>query len=195
MGGKGGEKKTEVKIPKELKKQAIANMELSNYVSRLPLMRNFGGAVAALTPQQQAGMAASDSAAASLGMPSAGFGGPNTGMNMPGMPAAQNFGGIQAYSTQPVYEDAMSRVPKNIREMYSTLFNPGSTLGAPQARANSPAGGKGGSTEGVVRSYAMPTDNGAVVIRPDGTRAYYSDMASAQRSTGLTDLAHSMGSK
>ena len=115
MRSKGGETKQEVKLPKELMDAAKQNLVLANQVARLPPMHNFGGTVAAFTPQQVAGMAASDAAAASLGMPTAGF---NTGMNIPGMPQAQNFGGIQAYSTKDVYDDAMARVPPEIKAAY-----------------------------------------------------------------------------
>lgn len=138
-GSKGGETKTEVAIPEELKNEAIKNLELANKVSSLPLMHNFGGQVAAFTPQQVAGMQATDGAAASLGLPTAGFG-PNTGMNIPGMPQAKDFGGVRAYSTESVFKDAMARVPPEIRQLYEALVSGGSVPAPSAAPASATPG-------------------------------------------------------
>jgi hypothetical protein len=133
MGKKGGETTQSVEIDPRLEEQGIENMKLANMVSRLPLMQNFGGTVAAFTPQQQAGMQASNAAAASLGMPSVDYGGPNTGMGIPGLPQAQDFGGFQGYSTQGLYEDAMSRVPQGTMDLFNSLIYNPQTGAAPTA--------------------------------------------------------------
>lgn len=129
-GGKGGQQTSTVELPPEVKAQALENMDLAKQVGSLPYAPYFGGSVAAFQPSQQAGFNNMNSAAAAFGL---------QGGAGQGMPKSKKFGGVNAYSTEDVYKDALSRVPKDVLKLYESFFYP--NAGFPSS-----GGGSGGST-------------------------------------------------
>lgn len=127
----GGERTQTVELPKELEAAAKQNLKLAEEVGRLPFAPYFGPSVAAFTPMQEASFANTNAAANAFGLAS-----PQN--PMAGMPQPMNVGGFRGYSTQPLYENAMSRVDPAVLAMYNAFFGPGGS--------SSPAGGGGGST-------------------------------------------------
>jgi len=115
-GGKGGEQTTEIKLPKDIEDAAKENLKLAKKVGRLPYAPYFGPSVAAFTPAQEAAFQGADAAASAFGLPGAAAG---------AMPAPQNVGGMRGYSTEPLYEQAMGKVPPEILKLYNSFFFPG----------------------------------------------------------------------
>lgn len=113
--GKTRQTEQKVELPPEIKKQALENMDIAKQVGQLPYAPNFGLQVAALSPGQEASMANTADAASAFGLPSGGG---------TGMPTPQNVGGMRGYSTEGMYNDAMSRVDPRIMAMYKALFGP-----------------------------------------------------------------------
>lgn len=116
--GKGGQQTTKVELPPEITNQAKENLKLAERVGSLPYAPYFGGSVAAFTPAQMAGFNNMNSAANAFGM---------QGSAGQGLPPAQNFGGLQAYSTKAPYEAAMAQVDPAILELYNSFFYPYNT--------------------------------------------------------------------
>jgi hypothetical protein len=125
-GGKGGQQTQSVKLPGAIKNQAKDNLKLAQQVGSLPYAPYFGGSVAAFTPAQHAGFGNMNEAASAFGLQG------RAGM---GLPKAESFGGVPAYSTEGVYKDAMSEVDPKVLELYQQFFypnKPGSSAPAPQ---------------------------------------------------------------
>lgn len=115
-GGKGGEQKTE--IPGWLEDRAKKFMERSDDASKIGYTPYMGPDVAALNPMERQAMQNSVTAADSFGL--------GGGINpTAGMPEAQDFGGVQGYSSFPIYEQALSelrmRAPGQM-EQYEGMF-------------------------------------------------------------------------
>lgn len=101
-GGKGGKQSSSVEIPQWIQQPSIRNMQRAEDLQKVGYMPYMGPDVAAFTqPQQQAMQSNIDAAAA--------FGLVDPGMNaMDGMPTAQDFNGVSAYSSSPMYEMAVA---------------------------------------------------------------------------------------
>ena len=113
---KGGSSTSKVEYPREIMDPAVRNIQRGEDLARLGDMPYMGPDVAALTPRQQASMASTDSALSAYGMPvsNPNFNSnmpvvnPEVGSNMPtGMPAPQNYGGMSAYSSYPMYQQSV----------------------------------------------------------------------------------------
>ena len=115
-GGKSGKQKTE--IPGWLEDRAKTFMERADKSSQIPYMPYMGPDVAALNPMERQSMNNSVAAASAFGL--------GGGINpTAGMPEAQDFGGVQGYSSFPIYEQAVNelnlRAPGATRQ-YNDLF-------------------------------------------------------------------------
>jgi hypothetical protein len=116
-GGKGGKTTTQVQIPKWLEAGAQQNMALANELAKIGYTPYFGPDVAALTPQQIAAMQGTNQAASAFGMASAD--------PMAGMPAPETFaGGVQGYSSAPMYQDALAQLQATNPGQYAALMAP-----------------------------------------------------------------------
>jgi hypothetical protein len=130
-GGKGGSTTTKVDIPDALKKAAKDNLKQAKQVSQLPYAPNFGPTVAAFTPQQQAAFDTANVGSSAFGLP--------TGDSSP-LPAPTTAGGFKGYSTEPIYNASMDKVPSNVLALYNALFaNPGASVGSKVATRPQPA--------------------------------------------------------
>jgi len=115
-GGKGGSQTTEVKIPKWLENAAQQNIARADVLSTIGYTPYYGADVAAMTPQQVAAMQGTGQAASAFGMPSAD--------PMAGAPQAQNFGGMQAYSSGGLYDQALAELQASRPGQYAALTAP-----------------------------------------------------------------------
>jgi len=100
-GGKGGSQSSQVEIPAYLENASKKSLNRAEQVQDIGYMPYMGADVAAFTqPQQQAMQANLDAGAA--------FGLVDPGMSaMDGMPQAEDFGGVQGYSSFPMYQMAV----------------------------------------------------------------------------------------
>jgi hypothetical protein len=104
-GGKGGSQSTSVQIPSWLENAARQNLGRANQVSQLGYTPYFGPDVAAMTPMQIAAMQGTNQAASAFGLP--------TADPMAGMPQAQDYGGMSAYSSAPMFEQSVAALRAN----------------------------------------------------------------------------------
>lgn len=99
-GGKGGSQTSSVEVPKWLERAAQSNLGRADDISRIGYVPYYGPDVAAFTPMQQAAFSGTNQAAGAFGMPAA---------VPPMLPEAQTFaGGVQGYSSAPMYEEALA---------------------------------------------------------------------------------------
>jgi len=106
-GGKGGSKSTSVEIPEYIEKAAQRNLNKAEAISQLGYVPYYGPDVAALTPMQQASMQNTAGAASAFGMSTP------TGQDIYGMPTPTEYaGGIQGYSSAPMYEQSVAELAR-----------------------------------------------------------------------------------
>lgn len=116
-GGKGGRQTTEVKIPAWLEQAAQENLARAGEVSRIGYVPYMGPDVAALSPMQISAMQGTGQAASAFGLPS--------GNVMAGVPAPQTFaGGVQGYSSYPLYEQALANLQTTAPGQFAALQVP-----------------------------------------------------------------------
>jgi hypothetical protein len=116
MGGGSETNKTE--IPQWLEDAARGNIAQGRDVATLGPVPYYGPDVAAFTPMQQASFQNTGQAANAFGMAGGGL----TGME--GMPQAQTFaGGVQGYSSAPMYEEALSQLEARNPGQFAAIQN------------------------------------------------------------------------
>jgi hypothetical protein len=119
-GGKGGSQTTAVEVPPYVSDAARRNLARADQIAGIGYTPYFGADVAAMTPMQQAAMQGTNQMASAFGLPS-------VSDPMAGMPQAQDFGGMQAYSSAPMYEQSLQSLAENRPEQYQAMegmFNP-----------------------------------------------------------------------
>jgi len=97
---KGGSSTSKVEYPREIMDPAVRNIQRGEGLARLGDIPYMGPDVAALTPRQQAAMQNTDGALSAFGM---GTSGPVNA----GMPQAQDYNGMSAYSSYPMYQQSV----------------------------------------------------------------------------------------
>ncbi len=145
-GGKGGQTTSETKIDPRLEEEALKNLKQARAVSELPYAPNMGLSVAAFTPQQEAAFQTANKASSAFGLP--------TGSTS-SLPTPRNVGGFSGYSSENLYNDAMSKVPSNVLALYNALFaspsKPATAAATGTTKATTKANslsGKGGGVMG-----------------------------------------------
>lgn len=114
-GGKGGSKSTSVQIPAWLEQAAQGNLARADQAAQIGYTPYYGPEVAAFTPMQQAAMQGTNQAASAFGM---------AAPTDTGMPQAQTFaGGVQGYSSAPMYEGALAALQQNAPGQYNAIRN------------------------------------------------------------------------
>jgi hypothetical protein len=119
-GGKGGSKTTEVEVPPYVSDAARRNLARADRIANIGYTPYYGADVAAMTPMQQAAMQGTNQMSSAFGLPS-------VSDPMAGMPQAQDFGGMQAYSSAPLFEQSLEALAQNRPEQYKAIegmFNP-----------------------------------------------------------------------
>ena len=115
-GGKGGSSNSSQQIDPGLTAAARDALDFASAGAAMPFSANRGVQIAGFTPQQEAGMAAADTAAAAFGLPSTG--------GVTGMPATETSAtGIQGYSTGGEF-DAMrdASMSPGLQDALAQLF-------------------------------------------------------------------------
>lgn len=113
-GGKGGKTTTEVKIPAWLEEAAMRNIGRAETVAGLGYAPYYGPDVAAMTPFQLASGQGINAAASAFGLPT-------VDVNM-GMPEAQTFdGGLRAYSSGGLYDQAVRELETRRPGQYDAI--------------------------------------------------------------------------
>ncbi len=116
MGGAlGGSSTSSIKVPKwqeDASKDALAR---ANQVAGIGYVPYYGPDVAALTPMQLSAMQGTNQAASAFGMPTTDL--------AAGLPTAQNFNGMQAYSSGGLYDQAVNELKTRNPEQYAKLMS------------------------------------------------------------------------
>ena len=130
-----GSETAKTTIP-EWQERAIRDAISASYkVANLGFAPYRGADVAAMTPMQVASMRGTNQAALA-------FGQPTVNINE-GMPKAQNFNGVMAYSSAPMYDQALLELKRTNPEMYNALMN-FQINGGGGGGGNGGGGGRGG---------------------------------------------------
>lgn len=109
-----GSEKSTTSVPGWVKKPIMDNVARATGVANMGYTPYYGPDVAAFTPMQNAAFDGTNQAAAAFGMP--------TAMGN-GMPAPQTFaGGIQGYSSAPMYEAALAALRVKDPARYNALM-------------------------------------------------------------------------
>jgi hypothetical protein len=121
MARASGSQTTATTVPKWQEDAAKAALARANQVAGLEFTPYYGADVAAMTPMQMSAMQGTNQAASAFGMPT-------TDLSM-SMPVAQDFGGIQAYSSGSLYDQALAELKARNPEQYAAIqaqFGPAS---------------------------------------------------------------------
>ena len=154
---KGGTTSGSTEIPAWLEDAAIENINKARDVSQIGYVPYYGPDVAAFSPMQQQSMQSTGNAASAFGLAPQGFNA------MAGMPQAETFaGGLQGYSSAPLYEQSLDKLFANAPAQYRALnqqfidpftgARPRSGYGATPMQSSQmvSGGGGGGGNEGFV---------------------------------------------
>jgi len=113
---KGGTTSGSTEIPAWLEDAAIENINKARDVSQIGYVPYYGPDVAAFSPMQQQSMQSTGNAASAFGLAPQGFNA------MAGMPQAETFaGGLQGYSSAPLYEQSLDKLFANAPAQYRAL--------------------------------------------------------------------------
>ena len=127
-GGKGGRSSTSVEIPEWLESAARQNIARADEIAQIGYVPYYGPDVAAMTPMQMAAGGNINAAANAFGL------GAPTSMTA-GMPMAQDFGGMSAYSSGPMFDQSLAelqaRRPGQFAALQAPFIDP--VTGAPPA--------------------------------------------------------------
>ena len=117
-GGKGGSTSTEVSIPAWLEQAAQSGLARGTQAAGIGYVPYRGPDVAALTPMQEAAMANTSMASSAFGLGA-------SPLPSAGMPTAQTFaGGMQGYSSAPLYDQAVNELKMQNPTQYAKLMEP-----------------------------------------------------------------------
>ena len=105
-GGKGSSQTTSVAIPEYIEASAQRNLNKAEAISQLGYVPYYGPDVAAFSPAQQAAFQNTAGAAGAFGLasPTDPYG---------GMGAPTDFGGVQGYSSAPLYQQSVDALAAN----------------------------------------------------------------------------------
>lgn len=127
-----GSTKTTTRVPKWQEDAAKAALARAEGVANIGNAPYYGPDVAATTPQQTAAMAGTNQAASAFGL--------QTTDPMAGLPPAQDFSGVQGYSSGSLYDQAVAELQRRNPAVYNAImaqFNPAGVT-APAASVPTP---------------------------------------------------------
>jgi hypothetical protein len=113
-GGKGGKSTTEVKIPEWLEAAGKEALRRGQEAANIGYTPYYGPDVAAMTPMQMAAGQGINTAALSFGLPSVAD--PTAGMGQP-----LSYGGIPAYSSGDMYDQALAELKRRAPGQYDAI--------------------------------------------------------------------------
>lgn len=175
-GGKGGSQSTSVQVPAWLESAAQQNLGRADQVSQLGYTPYYGPDVAAMTPMQIAAMQGTNQAASAFGLP--------TADPMAGMPQAQDYGGMSAYSSAPMFEQSVAALranaPGQANAMAGMFIDPITGQMASQPMAQQPAQMQPAQNRNRTSTSAsvMPMGATSGMIKPQGFNWASSQLAS-----------------
>ena len=173
-GGKGGSQTSQVEIPQYLEDASKKMLNRASAVQGVGYMPYMGPDVAALTQPQQQAMQSNIDAASAFGLVDPGLDA------MAGMPQAQDFNGVQGYSSFDMYDQAVADLaasrPGQVAAYDKLFVDPVTGLGGPGNLFNGYVGGGGGGPG--------PGDNG-------GAPTHYNDIPIPDFDPGIPDYAES----
>jgi hypothetical protein len=160
---KGGTTSGSTEIPAWLENAAIENINKARDVSQIGYVPYYGPDVAAFSPMQQQSMQSTGNAASAFGLAPQGFNA------MAGMPQAQTFaGGVQGYSSAPLYEQSLDNLFANAPGQYRAMNDmfidpftgaaPRSGYGATPIQTGQMISGGGGGGGGGETPFQFPQD-------------------------------------
>jgi hypothetical protein len=183
-GGKGGSTTSTVEVPAFLENAARSNLAKADTLSRIGYTPYYGPDVAAMTPSQMAAIQGTNTAALSFGLPS--MADPMAGMGQP-----LSYGGIPAYSSGGMYDQALAELQRRQPGQYNALRAPfiDPVTGAQPAAPF----GFGGTGPGVLdMGMAAPSPVVAPVVRDGGGGggggSMSSGMSAAPAGGGFTSI-------
>lgn len=115
-GGKGGSQTTSVQVPEWLETAAKGNLARADELAKIGYTPYYGPDVAAMTPSQIAAMQGTNAAASAFGLGAVD--------PMAGMPVAQNFNGMQAYSSGGLYDQALADLQARASGQFAAMRAP-----------------------------------------------------------------------
>ena len=127
---KGGEQSTEATLPKWQEQAYQQGLNMAKDVSQVGYVPYYGPDVAAFSPLQQASFQGTDLMAGAFGMPTTG--------GQAYMPQAETFaGGVQGYSSAPIYEQSKAALAAKApaQAQYLASFGIDPVTGAVGSRA------------------------------------------------------------
>lgn len=125
----GGSATQKTQIPAWLEEAGKSLLDRAMQVSNIGYVPYQGPDVAAFAPAQMAAFQGTNQAASAFGLPTAQM----------SMPAAQDYGGIQAYSAFPMYQAAIEQLKASNPEIYAALTQRAAAQPAEQPTAPQPA--------------------------------------------------------
>lgn len=137
--GKGGGSKTTTSVPDYVERAGKKATVAADRIADIGYTPYYGPDVAAFAPQQMAAFQNTNDMAQAFGM----------GGGQVNMPQAQDFNGIQAYSSAPMYEDALAQLQQKSPQQYQALTPNVMQQQAAPVQSNG-KGGKGGGRQTVV---------------------------------------------
>ena len=173
-GGKGGSQTSQVEIPQYLEDASKKMLNRASAVQGVGYMPYMGPDVAALTQPQQQAMQSNIDAASAFGLVDPGLDA------MAGMPEAQDFNGVQGYSSFDMYDQAVADLaasrPGQVAAYDKLFVDPVTGLGGPGNLFNGYVGGGGGP--------GSSGNNG-------GAPTHYNDIPIPDFDPGIPDYAES----
>ena len=173
-GGKGGSQTSQVEIPQYLEDASKKMLNRASAVQGVGYMPYMGPDVAALTQPQQQAMQSNIDAASAFGLVDPGLDA------MAGMPQAQDFNGVQGYSSFDMYDQAVADLaasrPGQVAAYDKLFVDPVTGLGGPGNLFNGYVGGGGGP--------GSSGNNG-------GAPTHYNDIPIPDFDPGIPDYAES----
>lgn len=113
-GGLSGESKSEQQMPPWLAEASQDAIAQANEIGQIGYVPNYGPDVAAFNPMQQAAMQNTANMAGSYGM----------AVPQMDIPAPQTFaGGVQGYSSAPLYEESVAALQANRPGQYDAIMS------------------------------------------------------------------------
>ena len=161
---KGGTTSQNTQIPAWLESAVIENINKARDASQIGYVPYYGPDVAAFSPMQQQSMRSTGDAASAFGLAPQGFDG------TAGIPQAQTFaGGIQGYSSAPLYEQSLDKLfaerPAQYRAINDMFIDP--------FTGSSPRSGYG-ATQAQTQQMTSSGDNGRSPYGNDANIAHLS---------------------
>ena len=167
-GGKGGSSTTKVEVPQYIEDAAKANLARADEIAQIGYTPYYGPDVAAFTPMQQASFYNTADAANAFGM-----GAPASQQDIyGGMGAPTTYaGGVQGYSSAPMYEQSVSQLqaqrPGQYKALMAPFINPVTGADPAAPFGDGSAAGKGGGTVAAPSSDAYnPSTRTGYVSQP-----------------------------